>query len=183
MGAGRVAFDADAEELGLDRVEVPLFGNIRREDFVERLHEPLARCHAVGRRVLVTVGDPDVVDDRVAELLADGGADFPAGDTMGDPELAHGWIRVRESEPIRRERVAEAGGIKIDAPLALCGPVNPRGEVGNSERVAVGERQPVAGVAGVQVQPQRAGNQRGGEVEIGAEFVRRARLARIIAGG
>ena len=33
----------------------------------------------------------------------------------------------------------------------------------------------------MQVQPQRTGNQRSGEVEIGAEFVRRARLARIIA--
>ena len=83
-----VALAADAEQLALDGVAVVRRVDVLVEDRVERRQQPLARTDAVDRRVLHAVGNPEVGDAGVPERLADRRADAPAGDAVGDPELA-----------------------------------------------------------------------------------------------
>ena len=92
--AGRVALRADAEELGLDGVDVVFRVDLLLEDGVERLGQALARAAAVGGRVLHAVRNPEVGEAGVAEGLADRRADLAAADAVLDPELADGLVRA-----------------------------------------------------------------------------------------
>src|SRR5262249_59500074 len=78
--ADDVALRPEAEKLAFDRVAVQ--GRVDRlgEQLVERPGQPLSRGLAVDRHVLEPVRDPDVGHARLAERLAEEGANPPAGD-------------------------------------------------------------------------------------------------------
>lgn len=181
--AGGVALHADAEELALDRVEVERPVHVGREDRLQRLQQAATGRGAISRRVLVAVGYPDVGDGGRAERAAELRADAARGDAVVDPEAPHRRISVREREAVGRERMPEAARIEVHAPLARAGPVHPRLEVGDGERVAVHAGGVVGRVGRVQVEPQRAGHETGDLLEIGGELGKVARLAGIAAGG
>ena len=131
---------------------------------------------------LQSVGNPDVGHAGRFQLLADGRADLAAGDAVLDPEPADARVRMGQREAVGRLGMGEKSGIEIHAHAAValaqsiqflkcraafrCGPP-----------LAAG-----LGVAGVQVQAVRAGDQRQGLVQVGPQLVGRAGLARIIAG-
>ena len=107
MRADDVTFRADAEEFGLDGVEVDVRVDRLFEDGVERFGQAFARRLAVGGRVLVAVGDPDVGDAGVPSCFADRCADLAAGDAVLDPELADRLVAVREGEAVGGFRMGE----------------------------------------------------------------------------
>ena len=102
---------------------------------------------------------------------------------MGDPEFPHRRVGMRERETVRRERMAEASRVEINAPLFSGGPIHPRRKIVHRQRVAVRYGIAVGGVTGVQIQPQWTGTERRGHFQIRAQLFRRAGLAGIITGG
>ena len=92
---------------------------------------------------------------------------------------ASGWARVKPSAALR---VGEEGGVEVHPDPLRLRPVDPAAEVLGLERVALDLLAAGLGVAGVEVEPVRAGDQRQGLVEVGPELVRRAGLAGIVAG-
>jgi hypothetical protein len=77
----------------------------------------------------------------------------------------------------------EAGGIEIQADAERLGPVNPVLEMLRLDFVAVHLLAAELAVEGVEIEPVRAGNERQRLLGVGAEFLGRAGLAGIIAGG
>jgi len=181
VGADRVVLAADAEELALHAVDRG--GQLALEDGVERGHEAFARPPAVGRAVLAAVGDPDVVHARRAELAAHGARDAAGGDAVADPELAHRPLGARQGEAVAHHGVGEAGGVEVEPPPPALRPVDPPGEVAGLELVAVDLPAAGLGIHGVEVEPQRARDEAGGEIEVRADLVPRPRGARVVARG
>ena len=177
---GDVRLGADAEQLGLDCVEVvrKRFG----EDFIECGGQPLAWCHAVGGDVLEAVGNPDVGDRRGAERLAEGVADLAAALRVFDPEPAHAGVAVGQGEAVGSQRVGEAGGVEIETQPVLFRPIDPPLEVGDLDLVAVDLLAAELAVDGVDVEAVFAGQQRVDQFKVGAQFLRVAGLAGVIAG-
>ena len=182
MRADGVALAADAEELALDRVEVQRRADRLLEDGVERLGQALARADAIDRRVLHAVGNPQVRDAGLAERLAHGGADAPAGDAVIDPERPDGLVSVRERDVVGRLRVREVRRVEVEADAECLRPVDPAGEVLGSDLVAIDGLAAELAVRGVEVEAVRSGNDRERERRVGAQLVGRARLSWIVAG-
>ena len=160
-------------------------GGVNRfgEDGVERGFEAGAGRFAIHRRVFVAVGDPEVGDAGLAELFSDVGGDLAAGDAVFDPVLAHPGVRVGEGEAVVGQRVGEVGGVEVQAQRALLAPVDPALELGGGVGVALHFLAAKIGVAGVEVEPVFAGDEREGLVEVCPEFVQRAGFAGVVAGG
>jgi hypothetical protein len=180
--AGGVALGADAEEFGLDRVEVVPRVQALLEDGVQGLEQALARAAAVGGGVLHAVGNPQVGQAGCAQRAAEGGADFAAAAAVLDPETPHRGVGRGEGEAVPRARVGEEGLVEIQAQATGFGPGDPGAEVLRGERVAVHAPAAGLGVAGVEVEAVPAGNERQRLLEVGAQFIGRAGLARVIAG-
>jgi hypothetical protein len=102
---------------------------------------------------------------------------------MLDPELADVFVRVRQREAVGRLGMREAGGVEIQADADFLGPVNPVLEMLRLDFVAVHFLAAELAVERVQVEAVLAGNERQRLLGVGAQFVRRAGLAGIIAGG
>ena len=182
--ADDVALRADAEELALDRVEVVLRIELLGEDLVERLRRAAraAPLRSIGR-VLVAVGNPDVGDARRARAPGrsprrSGGRRCRARSrTRGCPR--RGCASVKPSAAFGCEKNVGLKSIPIFPLLAQS--IQPwkcsGASSSRSTRLAAD-----LGVDRVQVEPMRAGDQRERLFEIGAQLVRRARLAGIVAG-
>ena len=182
MRAGHVAFAADTEQLGLHGVQIKLRRNGFLEDRIQRFREAGARSHAVGGRVLVTVRNPNIGHAGLAQRLAKGRADFAAADAVLNPELADGLVRARQRETVRRLGMGEIGGIEIQTEAVLFGPGDPVLEMFGSDFIAIHLLAAELAVEGVQVQPVFARHERQRQVQISAQFFRRAGLAGIVAG-
>ena len=181
--ADGVALAADAEELALDGVEVVCRAERLLEDRVERFGQPLARADAIDRRVLHAVGNPDVGDAGRAERLAHRGADSRGRRCQCSIQNCRMPLSaVREREAVGGLRVREAGRVEIEADAVAFGPVDPVREMFGLDVVAIDVLAAELAVAGVQIEAMRAGDERERLLEVGAQFVRRARLAGIIAG-
>src|SRR5581483_10777165 len=74
----------------------------------------------------------------------------------------------------------EEGGVEVEAEAMLFGPVDPGGEMLGGELVAVDFATGVIGVDGVEVETVAARNEAERLVEVGAELINVAGLARII---
>ena len=181
MAANRVTLDTDSEEFALHGVYIPLFGDVRCEDRVETLFEPLTGSGAVDRHVLVAVGNPDVGHDGIAEFFSDVGGDFAAGDAVVDPVLADAGIGAAQGEATFGHRMAEAGGIEIEPELLLLRPFDPGAEMLARQLRSVGDLGGI-GVNRVEIQALGTGNQRSGFVHVRPELLGRAGPARIIPG-
>src|SRR6185369_2926152 len=94
MRADNVTLAPNAEELGLDGIEVERWRNGFVKNGVERGSESFARGAAVDGCVLRAVRNPDVSDAWRAESLADCGADLPATGAMFNPKCADGLVAV-----------------------------------------------------------------------------------------
>ena len=182
MGTGHVAFAADAEQLGLHGVQIELWRNRFLEDRIQRFREARARGHAVGGRVLVTVRNPHIGNAGFAQCLAEGRADFAAADAVFDPKFADGLVRARQREAVGRQGMREIRGIEIQTEPVLFGPGDPVLEMFGRDFVAIHFLAAKLAVEGVQVQAVFAGHKRQRQVQISAQFFRRAGLARIVAG-
>ncbi len=181
--ADHVALGAEAKEFGLDRVVAEPAVNLGGHDRVERLAQQAARGEPVDRGVLEAVGDPDIAHAGRAERAAEVLGDAPAGDAVLDPEAAHVGVGAGQGEAVLRERVREAGRVEVHAAPGRLRPVDPAGEVLGAELVALDLLAARLGVDRVQVQAVRAGDERVGLVEVRAQLVGVARLARIVARG
>src|SRR5579862_6541485 len=77
----------------------------------------------------------------------------------------------------------ETGGIKVESDTIRLCPGNPIFEMLEGDFVAIDFLSAELAVEGVKVQAMFAGNQRKRLVQIGAEFIRCARFAGMVAGG
>ena len=182
MRTGRVAFGADAEELGLHRVHIELSVDLLLKDGVERLDQALARTAAVGGGVLHAIGDPKIGQAGAAEGLADASADLTTTDAVVDPELAGGLIGAAQRYSPNDLGVGEKGRVKVEANLDGPGPGNPVLELLDAELVAIHLPPAHLGVAGMEVEAVAAGNGRKGLLEVRPQFVRRAGFAGVVTG-
>ena len=160
MRAGHVAFAADAEQLGLHGVQIELWRNRFLEDRIQRFRQAGARGHAVGGRVLVTVGNPHIGHAGLAQRFAEGRADFAAADAVLNPELANGLVRARQRETIRRLGMGEISGIKIQTEPVLFGPGDPVLEMFGRDFIAIHLLAAELAIEGVEVQTVLAGHER-----------------------
>ena len=71
MRTNRVRLDADAEDLALDAVCNVLAVILHGENLIERILQTGARADTVSRNILRAIGNPDIVERRDAELLAE----------------------------------------------------------------------------------------------------------------
>ena len=145
--------------------------------------QQLARALAVDGHVLVAVGNPDVGDAGRAQGPADRLADLAAGDAVLDPEAADAGSRWASVKPSAALGWAKKVGLKsMPMPSSLAQSIQ-RLEMGRLDLVPLDR--PAAGlqVDGVQVEAVLAGDQAIGRLGVGAEFVGRAGLAGIVAGG
>ena len=183
--ADGIAFRADAEEFAFDGVEIVRGVERFGEDGIEGFGEAVARGGAIDGRIFKAVGNPDVGDAGGVEGLAEFGADAAAGDAVIDPEAADGRVVVREGETVGGFGMGEEGGIEIDADFLRAGPIDPTAEVGGFQRIALDSATGGVGgvdVAGVEVDAMTAGNAGEGCFKIGAEFLRCAGAAEVVAG-
>ena len=102
---------------------------------------------------------------------------------MLDPELADVFARVRQRETVRRFWMREARRIEIEAEAVFLRPRNPVLKMHRRDFVAVHFLAAEFAVKRMQIQTVFARNQRIGFLQIRAQFLRRARLAGIIARG
>ena len=151
---------------------------IASSDSASRWRGPL---RSIGR-VLAAVGNPDVGHAGRAEGLADRRADAPAGDAVLDPEPADGLVGVGQGVAVGRQGVGEKRRIEVHADPPGLRPVDPALKVLGLERVALDLPAAGLGVAGVEVQAMRAGQERQRLVQVGPQLVGRAGLAGIMAG-
>ena len=91
-------------------------------------------------------------------------------------------VGVGQREAVGRQRVGEIRGVEVQADPPGLRPVDPALEMLGLERIALDLPAAGLGVAGVQIQAVRAGNERQGLVQVAAQLVGRAGLAGIIAG-
>src|SRR5947209_12415568 len=70
-----VALGADAKEFGLHSIPILTGVNLFSEHSIERLPEPLARPVSIHRRILETVGNPNVGNARRTQGAPKGRAD------------------------------------------------------------------------------------------------------------
>jgi hypothetical protein len=99
-----------------------------------------------------------------------------------DPEIADGLFRVREGEAVGRLGVGEAGRVEIHAHAHRFRPVDPSGEMFGADFVAIDFFAAEFAVEGVEVEAVFAGDEGERHFEVGAEFVRGAGLAGVVAG-
>src|SRR5262245_20099439 len=92
---------------------------------------------AVGGRVLVAVGNPDVGDAGLAERLSDGGADLATAHAMFNPKLANGRVTMRQREAVGGFRMRKTGGIEIESDAARLRPSDPVPEMFRFNFVAI----------------------------------------------
>ena len=153
------------------------------EDGVERLGQPLARADAIDRRVLHPVGDPEVGDARLAERLAHRGADAPARDAVVDPERPDRRVGVGQRDVVGRLRMREVGRVEVEPDAERLRPVDPAGEVLGTDRVTVDEPcRRTRRSSACRLKRWVPGMSDNASVGVGAQLVRRARLARVVAG-
>ena len=90
----RVGLGADAEEFGLDGVEVVRVEAFVGENPVQGVDETLARAEPVYRDVLESVRNPNIGHGGGAEVLTHGRPDLAARDPMLDPEVTDSFVRM-----------------------------------------------------------------------------------------
>ena len=89
---------------------------------------------------------------------------------------------MRQRKTVRGFRMGKAGGIEIQTQSIFPGPGNPVFEMTGFDGVAIYFLAAEFAIKCVQIQPVPAGNECQGLFQISAEFIRRACLARVIAG-
>ncbi len=181
--ANRIAFGADAEELGFHRVEVNLGIDGFGEYLVQRIRQALARPRAVDGCVFVSIGNPEVGHRGRAKLAAHFGADLAAGDSVLDPEIADAFIGVSQGEAVGRFGMRKIRLVEVHSQAVGLGPIDPTLEVAGLDFVTVDEFSAVVEIGSVQTQPVLAGNHAERFLDVGAKLADGAGLARIIAGG
>jgi len=180
--ADHVALRADAEQFALDGVEVAGRVQVFREDGVQRRRQPLAGPFAVDGQILHAVGNPDVGHAGRAERSPECGPDPAADDAVLDPELPDAVVAVAQRQPVLGVGMGEVRGVEVEPHAAVPGPVDPVLEVLGREVRPLDASSAGLGVAGVQVQPMRAGNKRERPIQVGPQLVRRAGFAGVVAG-
>ena len=98
---------------------------------------------------------------------------------MADPIGAHRLIGAGQGKVILDHRVGEERGVEIQADMMRLGKRHPGDEVLGAQLIALALA--ADGVAGVQVQPLAAGNQRQCGFKIARQLLKRAGAAGIIA--
>ena len=98
-----------------------------------------------------------------------------------EPELADCLFRVGEGEAIRRFRVCEAGGVEVHAHAIGFRPIDPGGEMGRFDFIAIHFFAAELAVERVQVEAVFAGDEGKRLVEIRAEFFRCPGFAGVVA--
>ena len=166
-GAHGVAFHSNPEQLTFNGIDVPFFGNVRREDRIQRVLQTFTRCKAIRRGVLITIWNPDIVHHRIVQLFTNRGADLSTRDAVIDPELTNARILMAQRKAIFRLGMAEAGGVKIDTELLCLGPIDPAAKIIDGELVALWQWRAVRRIASMQIEAQWARNVRGGLLKIG----------------
>lgn len=179
--ADGAALQSDAEHLALHRVDDVLFVVLDRIDFIEAVFQAQPRRKPVGRGVLESVGNPQVVETRAALLLADVRGDTAAGLDVIDPEAARFFVGMRQGQSVEH-RVREHRRVEVEHDAALARPVEPGVEVLGFQLVALHLFAAGHGVDRVQRQPFFAGNHAVRLVEIGGQLLEAAGFAGIIAG-
>src|ERR1035437_6692948 len=127
VGAWRVALCANAEKLALDG-HFMMLAERSGNDLVQGLDQSFPRANAIRGIILVPIRNPDIHHRRSAQLHAKILADAAARQAVIDPEPAHSGIRMAQRRPFA-ERMREAGGIEVQAPLMLFGPLYPLREM------------------------------------------------------
>ena len=113
MGADRIGFRTETEQLALDGIQLEGGIQLLREHLVERFLKPASGGELVNRDVLEPVGHPHIGDAGLVQLLAEVGADPPGSLAVIDPEPANVRIRMAQREAVLGLVMGEAGGIKI----------------------------------------------------------------------
>jgi hypothetical protein len=130
------------------------------EDQIERPGEALAGSPAIDGSILRTVGDPDIGDARAPERLAEGRPDPAAGDAVLDPEAADALVAMGQGPAVGRPGMGEVRRVEVQADPPAARPLDPAPEVFRPQLVALDLPPAGLGIAGVQVQPMRAGDER-----------------------
>ena len=179
-GADRIAFQADAEELGFDAAFHA--GKVFGEDFVEGGGEQFAIVFPPDREVLRAVMDPDVHDAGVTLGLAHGVSDAAAALGVFDPEIPDGFVGIGQGQ-VSALGVGEGGGVEIQLEIVLLGPLHPAFEVLGATLVAVHELAAEVAVDFVEVHAVVAGKEGLDEFEVAPDFVDVAGASGVVAGG
>ncbi len=141
MRAHDVGLRADAEELRFrPRRDCARDRSARRKPR-RAMPRGVRAGFAVDRRVLVSIGQPEIRrpswSARARPISA---GDTAAGDAVIDPELANARVRVGEREAVGGFRVGEEGGVEIETEIpALC-PIDPALEMSDRDFVAIRAR-------------------------------------------
>ena len=101
---------------------------------------------------------------------------------MLDPKIADGFFRVGKGEAVGGFRVREAGRVEIHAHAVGFRPVDPAREMLRRDFVAIDLFAAELAVESVKIEAVLAGDEGKRLVEVGAEFVRSAGLAGVVAG-
>ena len=101
---------------------------------------------------------------------------------MLDPKLPDALVRMGQRQAVRRLGMREASRVEIQPQSVGFSPIHPILKMRGSDFIAGHAPAACFGVDGVQRQPVPAGNERISLVQVPAQFLRRARLARIISG-
>ena len=181
--AGGEAFNTDAEYLLFNRID-NMWG-FEGIDFVEGVLQACTQAISVSGIVLQAVRDPEVVQDHVVHFLAYALCDLAAGDAVTDPEITHVLFGAGNGKAFLYQRVAEQGGVEVDAEAVLLCPGYPGLEVLVLELVAInpGVFLGEDGVARVQVDALLAGDQACCLLEVGHELFGGGGAARVVARG
>lgn len=98
MGSYRERFATDAEELGFHAVAHSRSSRSKRG--IEAVTQAFAGGDPIDWSVFVTVGNPNVVDGGSAEFFCEMCGDSAGAAHVLNPELANGFVSVRECEAI-----------------------------------------------------------------------------------
>ncbi len=101
---------------------------------------------------------------------------------MLDPKLTHTLVRVGERQTVGGEGMGEIRRIEVQPETVRARPIDPALELRDRVFVASDGLAAEVGVAGMQIDAVRAGNQGKRFFQVAAQFVERARLAGVVAG-
>lgn len=180
MRADRVGLDADSEDLAFDRICDILAVVLDGKNLIKCFLEAGTRSDAVCRHILRAIRDPDVVECRDAELLAEVIGNLAASLAMSNPEIADILVRARERHVVLDVLVAEERRVEVETDALFLREIDPGLEVFRLDLVAVYLLIRDA-VRSVQIELVLARDQGVGFVYVGHEFLRIASAARVVA--
>ena len=185
VGARRVVFHAQAEELALDGVHAG---------------RPDAQCAGPGRRPGIPPGVRGVrrrsagwsfapsgiqwlFTQTSSSAIPDGLRDSPAGHAVPHPEFTDILVRMCQGVPVVRLRMGEIRGVEVQPDTVFLRPGYPAGEVFGFEPVPVHDFAARVAVGSVDVRAVPPRQQVDRLLQVGAQLIAVSRPARIVPGG